>query len=63
MSAGRCVLLDHGHVPGWDGRQGPSPGGRPGLAARPSGAGDRGQEQERAAVLQPFEAPRWPAAP
>jgi hypothetical protein len=55
------VLLDHGHAPGRDGRQGSSPGGRPGLAAWPSGAGDRGQE--RAAVLQPLEAPRWPAAP
>ncbi|MBC8674383.1 hypothetical protein H2136_20815 [Aeromonas hydrophila] len=55
------VLLNHGQVPGLDGRQGPSPGGQPGPAAWLPGAGDR--RQERAAVLQPLEAPRWPAAP
>jgi hypothetical protein len=50
------VLLGHGdgHVPGRDGRQRPSPGGR--RARRPG-------SQERAAVLQPLEVPRWPAAP
>ncbi|MBC8674382.1 hypothetical protein H2136_20810 [Aeromonas hydrophila] len=47
--------------PRLDGRQGPSPGGQPGPAAWLPGAGDR--RQERAAVLQPLEAPRWPAAP
>ncbi len=48
------VLLDHGQVPGRNGRQRPSPGGR--RARRPG-------SQERAAVLQPLEVPRWPAAP
>ena len=50
------VLLGHGvgHVPGLDGRQSPSPGGR--RARRPG-------SQVRAAVLQPLEVPRWPAAP
>ncbi len=50
------VLLGHGdgHIPGRDGRQRPSPGGR--RARRPG-------SQERAAVLQPLEVPRWPAAP
>ena len=44
------VLLDHGQVPGRNGRQRPSPGGQPGPVAWPSGEGDRGEEQ--AAVLQ-----------
>nr|AOZ60650.1 putative hypothetical protein [Aeromonas salmonicida subsp. salmonicida] len=50
------VLLGHGdgHVPGRDGRQRPSPAGR--RARRPG-------SQVRAAVLQPLEVPRWPAAP
>ncbi len=60
-------LIQWGHSAGpWPcpraGRQtGSSPGGQPGPAAWLPGEGDRGQE--RAAVLQPLEAPRWPAAP
>ena len=55
------VLLGHGDgdVPGRDGRQGSSPGGRRGTAAWPPGAGDRGQD--RVAVLQPLAALCRPA--
>ncbi len=39
------VLLDHGQVPGRNGRQRPSPGGQPGPVAWPSGEGDRGRSK------------------
>ncbi len=62
-----CEIRSGGRAAGpWPspraGRQtGPSPGGLPSPGAWLPGAGDR--KQERAAVLQPLEAPRWPAAP
>ncbi|MBC8674385.1 hypothetical protein H2136_20825 [Aeromonas hydrophila] len=57
------VLLGHCQVPGRDGRQGSSPGGRPGPAAWPSGGVIAGGACCSAATAQgpcwPVTAPNW----